>query len=308
MYMFNIFIIFRKNTDFEMVKSNYLRLFGHPALSSASSEMEYLRSVVLIFLKALLPKDYNLLGTSAYLVRELIAQNVLLTVVNMASNPSWLFSMVIKILGDEDETYKDVNSNLPIQYENPQLDNQEIVSDAANSVSDAKVKRANFKKVAEDVQTEILYERPPAIGQDSDKIVAEVNNMLASMDFSIDHFSHADEEKTEIDLHSTDPISRTSSGGSVHIVNDYDQSIYVPRYIMVKMFYLYINNIILMFRRRATSGILFYHVRIPETLIMSEPFNKNSKYTLYRISYYVASNKHPLELEQSSEADPVFYV
>lgn len=81
----------------------YEKLLGHLAMSNyPDTEVDHLRSLTTVLLKALLPSDYHLTGAGLYVVRELIAKNVFFPLVDLLSDPKWVNQMIVHILKDDD--------------------------------------------------------------------------------------------------------------------------------------------------------------------------------------------------------------
>ena len=93
-----MFSFFRKR---QLVVITYETQLGHLAMSNyPDSETDHLRSLTAVLLKALLPRDYRLTGASLYVVRELIAKNVLLPLIDKLTDPYWINKNIVLILSD----------------------------------------------------------------------------------------------------------------------------------------------------------------------------------------------------------------
>lgn len=65
------------------------------------SETKYLRGLALLILKEVLPENYTVSDTPLYLVRELIMQNVLFSLVEMICDPLFVMEAIKDVLSDE---------------------------------------------------------------------------------------------------------------------------------------------------------------------------------------------------------------
>ena len=86
----------------------YEKLLGHLAMSNyPDTEVDHLRSLTAVLLKALLPSDYRLTGAGLYVVRELIAKNVFFPLIDLLSDPAWLNRTVVHILKEDNAPEKE---------------------------------------------------------------------------------------------------------------------------------------------------------------------------------------------------------
>ncbi|CAK8693877.1 unnamed protein product [Clavelina lepadiformis] len=159
----------------------YETLHGHLAMSNLpDSETDHLRSLVVVVLKGLLPSDYRLTGSALYLVRELISRNVLLSLVEMLADPTWINGMVIHILKEEEE--------IAPPSEEPEDEIADIMED---DVIESKVEDA--------------IPHPPAISlpvvESPDKNEVDPHNIKISFSAALD----SDNLKLDIPFHRPDP-------------------------------------------------------------------------------------------------------
>lgn len=69
----------------------------HPAVGSASSEVNYSKALVNLVLHVLVPYPQMETRTGGYMVTELITCNVLLPLINRVSDPDWLNQTIVEI-------------------------------------------------------------------------------------------------------------------------------------------------------------------------------------------------------------------
>ena len=74
-------------------------------MSLNNTQTNHQRSIVVVVLKGLLPDNYNLTGTSLYVVRELIAKNCLESLISMLADPAWIRKAICDILGWKQNFY-----------------------------------------------------------------------------------------------------------------------------------------------------------------------------------------------------------
>jgi len=115
----------------------YEKLNGHLAMSLNNTQTNHQRSIVVVVLKGLLPDNYNLAGTSLYVVRELIAKNCLESLISMLADPVWIRKAICDILDDDDAVINE-QSNSGVQDKTITDDNFEEDLLNLKSLSDTK--------------------------------------------------------------------------------------------------------------------------------------------------------------------------
>ena len=74
--------------------------FERPALTSAAKELSYLRNVIDCLLAAMVPKDTFNCDTGRFILREILAVQVMSQLVQLLIDPDWICEAVIEVLKD----------------------------------------------------------------------------------------------------------------------------------------------------------------------------------------------------------------
>ena len=74
--------------------------FERPALTSAAKELSYLRNVIDCLLAAMVPKDTFNCDTGRFILREILAVQVMSQLVQLLIDPDWICEAVIEVLTD----------------------------------------------------------------------------------------------------------------------------------------------------------------------------------------------------------------
>lgn len=74
--------------------------FERPALTSAAKELSYLRNVIDCLLAAMVPKDTFNCDTGRFILREILAVQVMSQLVQLMIDPDWICEAVIEVLKD----------------------------------------------------------------------------------------------------------------------------------------------------------------------------------------------------------------
>nr|XP_039247705.1 sorting nexin-19-like [Styela clava] len=251
---------------------SYIGKNGHSALENLpDSEMEHLRGIIILILKGLLPEDYELTGTPLYLVRELIAQNVLNSLVNLLSDPLWIYNTLVKIL-DETEidspTENSETANRHSENEGNSINGVENNSSIGNTMNSSAVLIANSESLFNDGSLS------PTV------TVVNSENCLSTSRASTTSMA----SQLSADSDDLQPVSPRQEDVPLPLMSS--EMHFAPEWNNIDRDAASLNKHILSVANgRTPQEKLFFRIRIPEAVEMKENFDGGRKYTLYKITY-----------------------
>lgn len=263
----------------------------HPAMENIpDSEMRYLRGLVVLLLKALLPHDYKLTETPLYAVRELVAQNVFGSLVDLTSDPLWIYNMIAKVLLDDDSPESKDESVMNEHDKNYAVSCNNIGPDC----HEQNETEFNAQILVADESNPVLFDRDrrPRSAASEDTLTGSlVSNSSCDSHFSdsfeLDANSRAVSSSVDDDI----PLPLTSL--STHFSVTRSDALPVPVAPAHALSPISGTNM-------PSKGRLFYRIRIPFSTTMQESFEGGGKYTLYRISYRTIKEQNNTDQNNAS--------
>ncbi|XP_078483524.1 sorting nexin-19 [Ciona intestinalis] len=275
----------------QTVVVTYEKLNGHLAMSNLpDTESDHLRSLTAILLKGLLPSDYKLTGTSMYLVRELISSNVMLAVVDMATKPDWINTMIIRVLEDDIE---DESGSSTYSSSSGSVETLDVEDDAQNYI------------VLPPTPESSVHEEEPVTSQPTepsvrysvsfDKNTVEIDlpthtytdtGHKNTLEFQSEHLNtiqedQEDSEPIEVDTELAH-FSDSGEGSDKNVDKNFNKHTKLPTVASDDF------NLPAFPPRRPRY---FRHIRIHEAVTVDEAFEGGGRYTLYKITYFAPPHK-----------------